>query len=98
MKHLFWPVLGLILGFIVSACATSFPYTSYGVALKDAISDSTLLAAIGSNKPDLPLSDCAATPNDASPCIAFMQADYLAFKADYLNTKQELENCQKSLR
>ena len=90
--------VGIILGLAISACATSFPYTSYGIVLKDTIADSMLLAASGSNKPDLSFSVCEANSITQSPCIAFLEADYLALKADYLNTKNELQSCQQQLR
>lgn len=90
--------VGIVVGLAISACATSFPYTSYGIFLKDTVGNSVLLAASGSNKPDLPLTVCEPNSISQSPCIAFMEADYLTLKADYLNTKNELQSCQQQLR
>lgn len=94
MKQLFWLSAGIGLGAIIQACATvTFPYTSYGIDLKD----QKLLASASSGQPDEPLTICAATASSESPCIAFMESDYLALKQDYENKEIALQACQQKL-
>lgn len=85
-------ILGLLLGIFVAACAgATFPYHYYGLDL----ADQKLLGPTTAD--DLLLSVCLANSADASPCTAMMTADYLALKADYLNTKNDLNDCQQKL-
>jgi hypothetical protein len=95
MKQVFWLSSGIGLGMIIQACATvTFPYTSYGIDLKD----QKLLASASSGEPDESLSICAANATSASPCIAFMEPAYLALKKDYEDKEIALQSCQQQLK
>ena len=99
MKKFIWPMVGLVLGFIVSACATSsFPYTVYGLSLKDTIADSMLLAPTGSTLPDISLTTCEPSATSVSPCVTMLTTQYIAWKEDYTNTQNQLVACQQQLR
>lgn len=86
---------GVVAGVLIPACATTgFPYTAYGLDMKD----QELLAAQGSGASDEPLSVCDATAVSSSPCIVFLESDYLRLKQDYENQEIALQNCQQQLK
>lgn len=84
---------GLLLGLLVlgGCAAVPFSYKYYGLDAKSY--DGTLLGpAVGD---DLPFTICAPTPESRSPCVVFQADEFYAMKQDYLQTKQDLINCQK---
>jgi len=84
---------GIGIGLCLAACAgASFPYHYYGVDL----SDSLLRGPSAAD--DLSLSaTCLPTASDAAPCTGMITSAFLALKQDYINTKNELSDCQRSL-
>ena len=83
---------GIAMGLMLAACAgVSFPYHYYGLDLKD----QKLLGP--TIQDDVDLAVCDATSADQSPCTAMMTSDYMALKQDYLNTKNQLNDCQQNL-
>jgi len=84
--------LGIVLGFMVSACASAvFPYHYYGLDLKDG----KLLGPTEADNVDLAV--CNATSADQSPCIAMITSSFLEMKKDYKDTKNQLIACQQQL-
>lgn len=85
-------LIGIVLGFMVSACATAvFPYKYYPLNLAGGLLEGPTHAD------DLPLSECNATATDASPCTVVKAAAMLELKRDYIDTKNALIACQQQL-
>ena len=85
-------VAGFCLGIsLMACCGATFPYHYYGIDLKD----QKLLGP--TTQGDLPLTDCAASAANESPCIGMMSDAFLSLKQDYLNIQNELNNCQHQL-
>lgn len=43
---------------------------------------------------DLPFSQCAPTAADKHPCVVMFAKDFFAFKQDYLDLQDQLNECQ----
>jgi hypothetical protein len=85
-------IIGVLLGLSLAACAgAAFPYKYYGLDLVD----KKLLGPTPTD--DLDLSVCDAIASNRSPCIAVMGDAMMALKQDYLDTKNQLIDCQHQL-
>lgn len=84
---------GIGMGLLLAACAgAQFPYKYYGVNLAtDTLQGPTPADDLGL------ITQCTANPSDGSPCTAMLTDAFLALKQDYINTKNELNNCQQNL-
>lgn len=93
MKHSKVFAAGIGLGLLLAACAgAQFPYQYYGMDL----TDQKLLGPTAADDLSL-LTTCQATASDASPCSAMLTSEMLALKQDYINTKNQLNDCQQQL-
>ena len=79
-----------ITALILAACAT-FPYKYYGLS-GVTYTNGTLLGPVAAD--DLPFSNCAPTAADAHPCVVMFAQDFFAFKQDYQDTQNKLEECE----
>lgn len=85
-------LFGVIIGFLVMGCAAlTFSYPYYG--LQAAHYDGKLLAVDPKNDKDLSI--CAPDANVKGKCLVMLSADFFALKQDFLDTKQQLSDCQR---
>jgi hypothetical protein len=81
---------GVVAMIMVAACATpSFSYKWYPYDIKN----HKLMGDQPKN--DLGDSVCGAVPGSNFPCIIMLEKDFFPMQKDYLNTKQQLMDCQK---
>lgn len=81
----------LLLVIILPACGATFAYKFYGV---DAVSyEGNLLG----EKPedDIPFARCKPDDVEKGKCVVMLKEEFFQMKADYLQTKQALIDCQK---
>lgn len=85
-------LVGFVIGFLVVSCAgLSFGYKFYGLQVAH-YDDGTLLGPKAAD--NLPFTVCEPTAADKAPCIVMLSAEFNRLKADYMDTKQKLNECQ----
>jgi hypothetical protein len=85
--------LGLLFGVVLVGCVSAkFPYNFYYLDLKSY--DGTLTG----DKPvdDLPASTCAIGPDKEHGCVVMLKASFETMYEDYIQTKNDLNACQKT--
>ncbi len=84
--------LGMLFAFGLVACAAAkFNYNYYG--LQAASYDGKLLAV--NPKDDVDFSVCAPDEHVKGKCVLMLAQPFYAMKADFLDTKNKLIECQK---
>ena len=78
---------------MILGCATAgISYRYYGIS-GVSFDQGKLLGP--SEIDDIPLSKCAPSGESKTPCVVMFSDEFLAFKKDYLDLKQQLIDCQK---
>lgn len=87
MKNL---ITGIVIGFLIVGCGgLAFSYHWYGLSI--ASYDGKLLGVTIADDKDF--KTC-----ENNNCVVMYSSDFFALKQDYMDTKQQLSECQRSIK